>query len=105
MKHLPADPKAQVGLGTHARTHAHTHTRARHWILLQAVLHLEKGRGGRMFNKLIVMRLKYLGLFFIHTCTYLFVWAFLWSWRLGPLWSWACGLLIAVASLSVEHGL
>ena len=67
---------------------ARTHAQAQDWILLQAVLHLEKGRGGRIFNKLIVMRIKYLGLFFIHNFIYLVVWAFLWLWRLGRLWSW-----------------
>ena len=47
--------------------HARSRAQARDWILLQAVLHLEKGRGGRIFNKLIVMRLKYLGLFLAQT--------------------------------------
>lgn len=44
------------------------------WIFPQAIIHLtdqlEKGRGGRIFNKLIVFQFKCLGLFLMTTVSH-----------------------------------
>lgn len=59
VKHLP---ESSVTMGS------------RDWIFPQAIIHLanqlEEGRGGRIFNKLIVFRLKCLGLFLMTTVSH-----------------------------------